>query len=103
MLYFWMHELGVTTPETSHKGGKYKLTTKTNKKKTYVPFFLPPPGWPSATFQEYKIMNNFQVFDALPGADGGIMSCAGKCAGTEPHRVPDQLCRSRSTSADSGE
>lgn len=26
MLYFWMHELGVTTPETSHKE-KDKLTT----------------------------------------------------------------------------
>lgn len=103
MLYFWMHELGVTTPETSHKE-KNKLTATKPKKKpqTYVPF-LHPPGWSSATFQEYKIMNNFQFFDALPGADGGIMSCAGKCEGTEPHRVPDQLCRSHSTSADSGE
>lgn len=44
---------------------------------------------PSATFQEYRIINNFQVCGAWPGADEGIVINAEKRE--ENHRVPARL------------
>lgn len=90
MLYFWIYELAVTTPEEG--GGGY----------TYV-LFLHPSGWPSAKIQECKIIKKFQIFEALPGVVGGIVSDAEKCEEKEHHRVPHRLHRGHSTSADSGE